>query len=153
VRVAEALTLLAVFSPVMIWAITIGCALANLIGAMTGANILGFMDVIIGTSASLAAGCATFAFRKIRTGKLPLVAALPPVIINGVVIGFSLMWMYAGTFSLNLFLINAMWVTIGQTIACFGLGVPLVYIMEKTGIAKRFLTAQPSERRTSHILH
>ena len=46
VRVSEALTLLPVLSGEAIPGIVLGCALANAVGFATGANMLGFLDII-----------------------------------------------------------------------------------------------------------
>ena len=44
-RVAEALTLLPVFSPMAIGGLTLGCALTNFYGMVTGTSILGLLDI------------------------------------------------------------------------------------------------------------
>lgn len=55
-RVSEALTLLPVLSPAAIWGVTLGCAITNGVGAATGANFLGLIDLLVGTGGH-AAGC------------------------------------------------------------------------------------------------
>jgi len=131
IRVAEALTLLPVISPVFIIGVTVGCLLSNIVGLMTGANIIGVMDIVFGTAATFAAAVLTYKLRKIKIGKIPVLAALPPVIINAVVIGAELMFVEAGGFNLKLFLFNASYVGLGQTAACFLVGLPLVYFLPK----------------------
>ncbi|MBQ5325664.1 MAG: QueT transporter family protein, partial [Oscillospiraceae bacterium] len=66
VRFSEMLTLLPVFGVSNIWGITAGCFITNLIGLMTGANILGSLDIIFGTAATFAAGLLTWLFRNVR---------------------------------------------------------------------------------------
>lgn len=136
VRIAEALTLLPVFSPVAIWGVTIGCALSNLVGFMTGANILGFLDIVFGTAATLVAAILSYQMRNIRFCGLPVLSALPPVLINAAVIGAELTYMGAGTLVPGIFFINAAYVGIGQTISCVCMGLPLVFVLEKTGAAR-----------------
>lgn len=137
VRVAEALTLLPVFSPLGIWGVTLGCALSNLIGFMTGANILGFLDVFFGTAATLIGAICSYRMRGIRFHNLPVLSAVPPVLVNALVIGLELTYMEAGSFNAGIFAFNALNVGIGQMISCFLLGLPLVYMLEKTGVAKK----------------
>jgi len=142
VRVAEALTLTAVFSPICIWGVTIGCALSNLIGFMLGVNILGFLDIFFGTAATLAAAILSYKFRNIRVRGVPFLSAVPPVIVNAVVIGLELTYMIEGAFLGRTFILNAVYVGVGQLIACFALGLPLVYLLEKSGIPQKYFGAQ-----------
>ena len=143
VRTAEAFTLLPVFSPLGIWGVTLGCALSNLIGFMTGANILGFTDVFLGTAATLIAAVLSYRLRGIRLAGLPVLSAVPPVLVNAVVIGGELCILLTGGLSPKPFLINAAYVGLGQMISCFVLGLPLVYILQKTGLS-RLLNANRS---------
>lgn len=137
VRAAEALTLLPVFSPVAIWGVTLGCGVSNLVGFFTGMNVLGFLDVIFGTAATLAAAALSWSTRKIRLFGLPVVSSIPPVLVNALVIGMELTVLESGGFHPQVFLMNAVGVGLGQAVACFGLGLPLVYILEKTGVARK----------------
>jgi len=139
IRIAEALTLLPVLSVMPIWGVAIGCVLANFIGFMTGANILGFVDVFVGTAASFAAAWTSYAVRHVRFYGIPFLAAVPPVLYNAVAVGAQLMWYFVGEWNTAVFLTNAMYVGIGQIIACFGLGLPLLYVIErKPELAEKF---------------
>lgn len=142
VRAAEALTLLPVFSPTAVWGVTFGCALANLVGFMTGANILGFADVFFGTAATLAAALCTRGLRDIRTGGLPVLSALPPVLINAFVIGGELSILTVGSLAPKPFLINAAYVGAGQLISCLALGLPMVHLLQKSGLAGRLFASR-----------
>lgn len=126
VRISEALTLLPMFSPFGIVGVTLGCFITNLIGMFTGANILGGLDVLFGTSATFLAALLTYALRK----KSVWLAALPPVIINAVVIGLELAFVIEGNFA-AVFALQALSVGAGQLIACYLLGVPLVKLLQK----------------------
>jgi uncharacterized membrane protein len=139
VRVAEALALLPVFSPLCVWGVTLGCAVANLVGFITGTNILGAFDIVFGTLATLIAGILSYRLRNIRVKGLPVASAVPPVLVNALVIGLELTYMLVGTFDMGVFAVNALQVGLGQLAACFVLGLPLCYMLEKTGLARKFL--------------
>lgn len=136
-RIAEALTLLPIFSVNPIAGLTLGCVLVNTLGAMTSANILGPVDILVGSAATFLAALFTYLFRNVRFKGLPLLSALMPVLINGLVVGLELTLVISGGFDLRLFLINAGQVAIGEVIACFGLGIPLVCALEKTGLSDK----------------
>ena len=137
IRVSEALTLLPVFDPLAITGVTLGCLMTNLIGFMTGANILGWLDILFGTAATLLAAWLTWLMRGIRIKGLPVFSALPPVLVNAVVIGMELCWLLTGGFQWSVFLINAAAVGAGQMISCFALGLPLVWWLQKTGLSRK----------------
>lgn len=92
-RVSEALTLLPVLSPAAVWGVTLGCAITNGVGAATGANFLGMVDLFVGTAATLLAAVASRLLGKIRIGGAPWLSALPPILFNAVAIGAE--WCYA----------------------------------------------------------
>ena len=87
-RVAEALTLLPVFSPMAIGGLTLGCALTNFYGMVTGTSILGLLDIFFGSLATLVAAWMTWKLRKITWKGLPILSPLPPFLVNGVFIGW-----------------------------------------------------------------
>jgi len=126
VRVSEALTLLPVWSPVAVVGVSVGCLLTNAWGVAAGANILGAADILLGTLATLSAALLTRALRK-----RPLLAALPPVLVNAVVIGAELAFAETGGFPAGLWLLNGAQVGLGQAIACFALGLPLLRFFQK----------------------
>jgi len=138
VRISEALTLLALLNPEAIIAVSVGCAISNFVGALMGVNIIGFMDVLFGTLATLMAAILTYKFRHKRYKNLPLLSALWPVVINGIVIGAELAWVLATpeTFWATYALI-AFEIMIGEAIACYLIGIPLVMRLEKLDIMKR----------------
>ena len=132
IRVSEALTLLPVFDPASIFAVTVGCFLSNLIGLFTGANILGALDIVFGTLATLVAAVLTYAFRNIKFKGLPILSAVPPIIINAVVIGLELCILINGRFNLTVFLAQALFVGIGQFLSCMILGLFMVRFINKS---------------------
>ncbi len=137
VRVSEALTMLCVFSPAAIWGVTLGCFITNLIGVLMGANILGVVDVFTGTAATLIAALLTYKLGNIRIKGFPLVASIPPVVLNGVIIGtelFIFLMPAAANIGVLLGLIGS--VALGEVISCTIIGSLLVRTLENTGLAK-----------------
>lgn len=114
VRVSEALTILPFFTPAAIPGLFVGCLIANLfVGA-------GPYDIIFGSLATLLAAFLTW---KIR---IKLLAPLPPVIINAVAV--------AGILKLAVnapFLITMGFVALGELVACYVLGYPLLLLLLK----------------------
>ena len=139
VRFSEMLTLLPVFGVSNIWGITAGCFITNLIGLMTGANILGSLDIIFGTAATFVAGLLTWLFRNVRFKNLPLLSALFPVLINAVVVGRELCVMINGGYNPVIFTAQAVSVGIGQAVSCIGLGMAMVRIIEKNPALKEMM--------------
>lgn len=114
-RISEALTLLPALFPSAIPGLTVGCLLANLVGSATP------WDVAFGTLATLLAALFTWRLRKNIW-----LAALPPVVCNGVVVGLVL------HLTLQLPLLPTMaTVALGEGVVVYLLGVPLL-----KGIAK-----------------
>lgn len=136
-RIAESLTLLPVFAVNPIAGLTLGCVLVNAFGAFTSANILGPLDIVFGSAATLLAATMSYKLRGVRFKGLPLASALAPVLVNGTVVGLELTLVISGGFNLPIFLINFAQVAFGEAIACFALGIPLVRALEKTGASKK----------------
>ena len=83
-RVSEAMTLLPMLMPASIPGLVVGCLLANILG---GATVL---DVVFGSLATLVAAVGTYALRK-----KPALAALCPVVANGLIVGAVLSYVWA----------------------------------------------------------
>ena len=132
-RAAEALTLLPVFSPVAVWGVTLGCFLTNLVGVATGANIAGVVDVFTGTLATFAAALLTRRLGQYRWKGLPLLAPLPPVVLNAVVVGLTLYLVTAPGAGPAVLLSIMGSVGLGELGAAGVLGLLLVKTLEKTG--------------------
>ncbi len=130
IRFSEALTILPIFTPAAIPGLTIGCFIAN-IGSF---NLL---DMVFGTLATLIAAILTYLLKNIKFKKLPLLAILPPVVINAVVIGIEIaIFFLPEGFSAYGFLIAALEVGAGQIIACYGLGLPLYLTLKSQKFSK-----------------
>lgn len=135
VRVAEGLTLLALISPLAIFGLTLGCFITNFIGVLMGANILGMMDVFIGSIATLIAAILTYKLRNIKIKGFPLIASLMPIVINALIIGAELAYVFAPEFTFYYFAIFAFEVGVGQTIAVYGIGLPILNALKKRNIS------------------
>ena len=135
VRIAEALCLLPVFGAEYIVGVTLGCFLANLFGST-------ILDVVFGTLATLIAAVMTYRLRKIRTKKgLPLAACVPPVLVNAVIVGAEITYIFMPeTASLPVLGFNMLTVGIGEVISVGILGVALVRVIEKTPALKKIFT-------------
>jgi uncharacterized membrane protein len=129
VRISEALTILPVFGTEYIMGVTVGCFFTNLIGVATGANILGSLDVVFGTAATLLAGFATYRLRNVKYKGLPILAATPPIIFNAVTVGMELCVMMTGGFNALVFGRQALSVGIGETFSCI-IGLVLVKVIQ-----------------------
>lgn len=119
VRVSEALIVLAYFTPAAVPGLTIGCLISNCAGVALGTS-LGLMDIFVGTSATLLS--AVFAAHIKNKWLVPL----PAVIINAFMVSWTLNVMLGVPYW-----INVIWVGMGQMIACYALGMPLLFILEK----------------------
>jgi uncharacterized membrane protein len=116
VRLSEMLTVLPFFTPAAIPGLFIGAMMANVYGG------LGILDVVVGSSATLIAAVLTY-----KTSK-KFWAPMPPVLVNGVIIGAMLSYLF------NLPLGPTMiYVGLGQIVACYGLGYPFILAIEKYG--------------------
>ncbi|MBR4393765.1 MAG: QueT transporter family protein, partial [Oscillospiraceae bacterium] len=85
VRIAEALTILPLFSGAAVPGLYIGCLLANFIG---GAAV---PDIIFGSLATLIGAVGT---RMLRNKK-PVLGVIPPILSNTLIIPFVLRYAYA----------------------------------------------------------
>jgi len=134
VRISEALTLLAVFSPEAIIGVTVGCFLSNMIASAP-------IDMLVGTLATLIAGLCTYRMRHLRVKGLAVIPSLPPILINAVVIGAELTVLYfpAGS-SPAVWLINMASVGAGQVVSCAILGVLLVFVVERNPALLKAMT-------------
>ncbi len=116
VRISEALMVLPFFTPAAIPGLFVGCLIANIFGG------LGMLDIVFGSLATL---LSAYLVSKIENKYL---VPLPPIIINAYIVGFMLHYVLALTHPLYM---TVLLVGIGQVIACYGLGLPLLLFLEK----------------------
>lgn len=119
-RVSEGLTLLPFFLPEAVPGLFLGCVIANFFGGY------GMVDMAVGSAATL---LAAFLSRRMPTLFL---AALPPVLVNMVMIGAMLHFLVGVPF-----LATSFYVALGEAGACFLAGLPLMRALERQGILKR----------------
>lgn len=124
VRVAEAMTVLPFLFPEAILGLYIGCMTANILGG------LGPIDIFGGSAITLVAALMTYWLRRF---KKPWLAPIPPVVLNALGVGYYLYFLGLDVkvFGKTSVWINIAMVGLGQAIACFGLGLLLLYIIKK----------------------
>ena len=116
-RLSEALCVLPVFLPAAVPGLTVGCLLANILCG----NI--FWDVLFGTLATLIGAVGTRLLRK-----RPLLALLPPIAANTVIVPFVLAYAYGLPGGVPLFMLT---VGIGEVLSCGVLGRVLWNALDK----------------------
>lgn len=116
VRISEALTILPCFTPAAVPGLFVGCLVSNLLGPY------GIVDVICGSAATLIAALLSYFLRKNKW-----LVPLPPVIVNGIIIGGMLHFAY-GVPNLPACML---WIAGGQALACYLIGMPLIKIFER----------------------
>ncbi len=134
-RLSEALTILPVFTSAAIPGLAVGCFIANIFSYNP-------IDMLFGTAATLIAAVCSYAFRNIKWYGLPVLSALAPVVLNGVIIGFEIAVFFTeGAASWGSFLLYALWVALGELVVCVGLGLPLSKAISKNKSILEFFDA------------
>lgn len=153
-RLAETLTVLPVLTPAAIPGVFIGCLFSNLFNPQN----LGLIDILGGSLTTLLAAFLTYKiggpFRRYtlsgsrlgmssdfdrqldRRQKLNLfLALLPPVILNGLVVGTYLPFLLTpDQASLTLVVSSILTICLSQAIVIYGLGFSLVLLLSKNRI-------------------
>lgn len=96
-RYAEVLNVFCLKDKKYIYALGLGCFITNLVGVMLGFNELGYIDAILGTLATVVAGYLMYELRNVLWFKKPILSLLMPAIINGVIIGLELAYVFPMT--------------------------------------------------------
>lgn len=120
-RAAEALCVLALFTPAAIYGLSVGCFLFNL--SFSAALPL---DWLVGTLATFLAVGGMYLLRNLRIKGYPLIAMLLPALFNGLLVGWELDLYIGGGFWLN-----ALYVAIGEAAVLLTLGSALFYTLRK----------------------
>jgi uncharacterized membrane protein len=136
-RVSEILTILPVFTPAAIPGLAVGCMVSNIVGLAMGANLAGAWDILFGSLATLAAAWMTYWLRNFRIKGMPVLATLPPILINAFVVGLELTLVLLG-FSWVNYSIAILYVAAGQFGACTVCGLILHTALSRSG-AERYL--------------
>ena len=118
VRVAEALTILPMFTPAAIPGLFVGCIIANLLG---GSIVL---DVVFGSLATLIGAIGTYMLRK----NAKVLGTIPPILANTLIVPFVLKYGYAVPLPIPFMMLT---VGIGEVIGCGILGMVLAGALSK----------------------
>ena len=129
VRFSEALCLLPVLFPETAWGLGVGCLIANLFSPY------GALDIVVGSLSTLIAALLTARCKKMW------LAPLPPVLTNTVLIGLVLAYEQAGTSAAfwPTYGFNAQTVGLGEVVACYGLGMLLLWRLSKSTALQNYL--------------
>lgn len=130
-RIAEALCVLALFTPAAVSGLTVGCLLFNL----TYSAALP-LDWLVGAAATLAATAAMRALRNVRVKGYPLLSMLMPALTNAILVGWELTVYIGGGFWLN-----ALYVALGELIVLLVIGSVILRIFETRGLDRRLFPA------------
>ncbi len=126
-RISEAMCILPFFTPAAVPGLFIGCLAANLV-MMTTVGLLP-LDVIFGSLATLiAAALSLLIAKRVHTKVARYLVPAPAVIVNALIVG----WLLSDVYQIGVsYLLCAGYVAIGQIIACYGLGMPLLLLLER----------------------
>ena len=128
-RLSEILTVLPVFTPAAIPGLTLGCFIANI------SSPFGIIDILCGTLATFLASVVTYAVRNITLKGMPVLATIPPVLFNALIIGLEI-WYLEGKLP-EIFFISALQVGAGQAVMCIVAGLAFIRAVKKTKIFER----------------
>ncbi|HHJ98778.1 MAG TPA: QueT transporter family protein [Actinobacteria bacterium] len=151
VRLSEALTVIACLTPAAIPGLWAGTLIANAF-MLTHVGVLGLLDVVLGSLATLLGALWTWRYRH-RTA----LALAGPVVTNALIVPAYLPLMLAGVAGIDFYRIEQLgldasgtWLTmylfgvaavgLGQAAAVYGLGLPLLVALRRLGLAERLVT-------------
>ena len=126
-RVSEALCILAFFTPAAIYGLAVGCLVFN----VTSAAALP-LDFLVGSLATLIACWYMWHTRKLMVKGYPLVGMLMPALFNALLVGWELTVYIGGGF-----LMNAIYVAIGEAAVLLTLGTALYFAMKRRKLDQR----------------
>lgn len=109
VRIAEALTILPLFTPAAVPGLFIGCIIANFMGGAIA------LDVIFGSLATLIGAVGGYMLRSNRW-----LVPIPTIVSNTLIVPFVLKYGYG--FTDTALPLMAFYILIGEIIGCFVLG-------------------------------
>ena len=118
VRIAEALTILPVFTPAAIPGLFVGCLIGNILG---GAIL---PDIIFGSLATLIGAFFTYQLRD----KNKFLAPLPPIAANTIVVPFVLRYGYGVALPIPFMMLT---VGVGEVLSCGVLGMVMYFALKK----------------------
>lgn len=126
-RLSEALSILAFFTPAAAMGLAVGCLIFNL----TFAAALP-LDFLVGTIATYLAAKVMWLTRNLTVKNIPLVGMLMPALFNAILVGWELSVYIGGGFWMN-----AIYVAIGEAIVLLTAGTVLYFAMKKRNLDVR----------------
>ncbi|MDA3936762.1 MAG: QueT transporter family protein [Actinomycetota bacterium] len=141
-RLSEAATVLALFTPAAIPGLALGAVIANSF-MLSQVGLIAMLDVVFGSIGSLLGAVWMWRFRERR-----LLALAGPVLANALIVPAYLPFVLAGLGFyevaplgidvegswIGMYLFGVVAVGIGQAIVVYGLGLPLAAALERTGL-------------------
>lgn len=133
-RVSDCLTVLAIFSPTIIFGTTIGCVFANVYGFLTiQAQKTMPYDFLIGSFATFLATLIIYYIGKSKSKAVKYVfGPLPTVIIKALIIGGEI-----AIFNKESFITNALNLGISEIVICYLLGIPIMFFLYENNFYKK----------------
>ena len=124
IRISEALCVLPFFTPAAVPGLFVGCILANLFSPF------GIYDIVFGSLATLIAAVITYRIKN--RWLLPL----PTIISNALIIGAELTLLatlpeFSAMLTPTVYWVSALYVGAGEVIACYALGMPLFFLLNR----------------------
>lgn len=145
VRLSEAVTVVALFTPAAVPGLALGAALANAF-MLSQVGMLALLDVVFGSLATLLGAVWTWRLRR-----RPAIALLGPIVTNAVIVPAYLPIMLGAAGAsfytlpglgtsvrgpIAVYLFGMVGVGLGQLVAVFGLGWPLQATLRRLGVAE-----------------
>lgn len=148
-RLSEAVTVIACLTPAAVPGLWAGTLLANA-WMLSSMGVLGLLDVVFGSLATLAGAAWTW-----RERARPVRALAGPVVANALIVPAYLPIMLGGVAGVDFYQIEALgidasgsWlamylfgvvtVGVGEALVVYGLGLPLLTALRRLGVAARF---------------
>lgn len=146
-RLSEAVTVVACLTPAAIPGLWIGAVVANAF-MLTQFGVAALFDVVFGSLASLLGAMWTWRHRD-----RPAIALLGPVVANALIVPAYLPLVLTGATGLDfyrlsslgidasgawwsMYLFGVITVGIGQAVAVYGLGLPLLGVLKRLGVGR-----------------
>jgi uncharacterized membrane protein len=94
------------------------------------------MDLVFGSLAIIIAAISTYYIGKSKLKLKIIIAPLPAVVVNVIIIGILLKLLYVKDTPLLVCMLQVAW---GKFVYCYGIELPLIYVMKKNSILSIFL--------------
>lgn len=130
-RFSEALCVLPFLFPEATWGLFAGCLIMNLLSPY------GLLDIVLGSLATLLAAVLT------QHSRSRILAPLPPVLCNGILVGGLIAFEQVGFTSAfwAAFAYNGFTVAVGEAAVCYALGFPLLHLLPGVRPLQKYMAA------------